>query len=552
MALDGILLSKIIPEIQKSLPARIQKIYQISTQEILFQIYGTNGKEQLLISCHSEYNRMLLSRRSYPTPQEPGNFAMILRKYLEGATFLSLQQAELDRWCFFQIQHRNVLGDPETIRLYVELMGKYANLILVDPSEKIIGALKRIPPFENNKRIIQPGALFRPTPAQNKHNPFHTAEINSEQTLTQQFTGISPFLAKEIDYRIRNGQNFSSVMREIKDSRMLYIAQVEPTPLYHCIPLTSLEGGKQYPLFEGFDVLYYHKEEKDRIREISGDIFRVVKRELKHQTLKLPRLLKEYDEAKDNQKWNTYGLLLYSHGIRETHGATAIALEDFETGQNVTVPLDPRLNGPRNAQKCFAKYQKLKKGQIYLTEQIAICQAEIQYFTGLLEQLEQADFTTAEEIKQELIKGGYMMSAQKKRSSAKEKTHKIDLHTVRLPNGILLSYGKNNMQNDFLTWHKAKKNELWFHAKDYHGAHVVLHEARPDEETIRIAAMTAAYFSKGRQSSSVPVNWCPIQELKKIPGAKLGMVQLGHYRTIYIDPDETKLEQCGIIGRTQI
>ena len=546
MALDGILLAKIIPEIQRSLPARIQKIYQISTQEILFQIYGVRGKEQLLISCHSEYNRMLLSRRSYPTPQEPGNFAMVLRKYLEGASFVSVQQAQLDRWCFFSIQRHNVLGDAEMIYLYVELMGKYANLILVDHEGKIINALKRIPPFENNKRIIQPGALFHPTPPQNKQDPFQASEIDPQQPLSQQFSGISPFLSKEIEYRLHHGQDFSSIMQEIKNSHTLYIAQEEPFPLYHCIPLTSLSSGKQYPLFEGFDILYYHKEEKDRIREISGDIFRVVKRELKHQTQKLPRLLKEYDEAKDNQKWNSYGLLLYGHGIRETHGARSMILEDFESGKMITIPLDPRYDGSRNAQRCFAKYRKLKKGQLYLAEQISICEAEIQYFTGLLEQLEQADFTAAQEIKQELIKGGYMKAPVQKKRGGKEKAYVIHLHTLQLPNGISLSYGKNNMQNDFLTWHKAKKNDLWFHAKDYHGAHVVLHASNPDEESIRIAAMVAAYFSKGRQSSSVPVNWCPIANLKKIPGAKPGMVQLGHYRTIYIDPDETILEQYGI------
>jgi predicted ribosome quality control (RQC) complex YloA/Tae2 family protein len=160
MALDGILLSKIVPQIAASLPCRIQKIYQISSQEILFQIHGSHGKQQLLISCHSEYNRMLLSDRSYPTPDEPGNFIMVLRKYLEGASFESIEQASLDRWCLFQVRRRNDLGDVETMKLYVELMGKYANVILVSSSGKIIDALKRIPPFENNHRVIQPGADF--------------------------------------------------------------------------------------------------------------------------------------------------------------------------------------------------------------------------------------------------------------------------------------------------------------------------------------------------------------------------------------------------------
>lgn len=551
MALDGILLSKIVPQIAASLPCRIQKIYQISSQEILFQIHGSHGKQQLLISCHSEYNRMLLSDRSYPTPDEPGNFIMVLRKYLEGASFESIEQASLDRWCLFQVRRRNDLGDVETMKLYVELMGKYANVILVSSSGKIIDALKRIPPFENNHRVIQPGADFHSVEPQNKRNPFEDCYIEEGKSLIKQFAGFSPFLAREAEYRMAHGQSFASIMEEIKASTSLYIAKEDPSPVFHCIELTSVGPCRSYPLFEGFDILYYHKEEKDRIKEISGDVYHACKKQLKHETQKLPRLLKEYDEARDCQKWNTYGTLLYSYGIQDTKGDTSIILKDFETGEDVTIPLDPRLNGVQNAQKCFNRYQKLKKGQKYLQEQIDICQNEISYFNGLLEQLDQADFKTAEEIKQELIKGGYMEENQKGRRPRRRKNEEPHITTFTMENGVSISFGRNNLQNDALTWHKARKNEIWLHAKDYHGSHVVIHTDQPDEATLRLAANIAAYFSKGRDSSSVPVNWCPVKNLKKIPGAKPGMVQLGSYRTIYIDPDASQLAPYGILEPRQ-
>lgn len=548
MALDGILLHKIIPEIQSALPMRIQKIWEISNTEILFQTHGDAGKQQLLISCHSVYNRLLLTKRSYPTPSEPGNFVMVLRKYLEGASIESIEQAELDRWCVMTMRHHNNLGDLETLSLYIELMGKYANVILVSPEGKIIDALNRIPPFENSRRIVQTGAVFEPTPSQDKKDPFHTAAVDPEVPLTKQFGGFSPFLSKEVEYRMAHGQTFSSIMQEIEASHSLFIANENNEPVFHCIELQSVGPCREYPLFEGFDILYYHREEKDRIKQISGDIYHFCTRSLKHQQQKLPRLLKEYDDATDCDQWRIYGDLLYTYQITDTKGTNQIILNSLEDESPVKIPLDPKLDGRGNAKRCYNKYNKLKKGQTYLQEQIAITKNEISYFEGLLEQLDQADFNTASEIRQELIHQGYLKDQknQKNRSRRKKKEELPHISEVISTDGTKISFGRNNLQNEALTWHLAKKSEIWLHAKDYHGAHVVVHADAPSEETLRLAAMIAAYYSKGRNSSSVPVNWCPVSHLKKIPGAKPGMVQLGAYKTIYIDPEINELQRFGI------
>lgn len=544
MALDGILLYKLVPGIESALPARIQKVYQISPYEILFQLHGHTGKKQLLISTHSQYNRILLTDRYYPTPYEPGNFVMLLRKYLEGQTLSSVCQAGLDRWLTLTVQRRNELGDREEIPLIVELMGKYANVILLNKEGIILDALKRIPPFTNSKRLILPGATFSPIEPQNKKNPFQTSLLSSDEPLTKQFSGFSPLLSQELEYRMSLGERFEDVMKEIENSDSLYITKNTASPLFHCIPLKHLGECKSYPLFEGFDVLYYHAEEKDRIKKITGDINHVIKTKLKHETIKLPRLLKEYDEARDCAIYKKYGDLLYSHSIGDTKGQKEIILLDYETGENVKVPLDVRLDGSKNAQKCYNKYQKLKKGQSYLEEQIALCQKEINYFNGLLEQLDIADVETAEGIKEELIKGGYISA--KEGHKKKKKATQIPLHTFTLESGKRILWGKNNLQNEELTFHRAHKNDLWFHTKDYHGAHVVLEGGSDNEEEIRLAALIAAYYSKGRDSSSVPVNWCEVRQLKKIPGAAPGMVQLQAYKTIYIDPDAEVLRKLGI------
>lgn len=545
MALDGILLHKIIPELAGSLPMRIQKIYQVSTTEVLFQVHTNNGKKQLLISTHSEYNRLLFTTKNYPTPKEPGNFVMLLRKYLEGGIIEEITQAGLDRWCTMKIRRRNTLGDVEYIPLYVELMGKYANVILVGADGKIIDALKRIPPFENQKRVIQPNVLFTPTPPQDKKDPFTDHTIDPHVSLTKQFAGFSPFLSKEIEYRLSLHESFADIMHEIENSDSLYVANVNDVPVFHCIPLTSIGECRKYPLMEAFDILYFHKEEKERIKSISGDIYHFVKKELKHQSTKLPRLLKSYDEAKDCEKWKVYGDLLYTYSVNDTKGLQYIELENYEDGAMVKVPLDEKLDGKANARKCFTKYNKLKKGQKYLEEQIAICENEISYFEGLLEQLDLADFETALEIKEELVKQNYMTDKQKK-PKKKKKDDGPHLSSITLSNGISITYGKNNLQNDALTWKLARKSEYWFHTKDFHGSHVLVHSDKMDEETIRTAAIIAAYYSKGRYSSSVPVVYCQIKDLKKIPGAKPGMVQLTSYKTIYIDPDEDYLKSIGL------
>ena len=537
MALDGIILHKLITPVQDILPARVQKVYQVSTTEILFQLHGKQGKSQLFISCHSVYNRILLTNKNYPTPLEPNNFIMVLRKYLEGSTIESCFQAGLDRWCTFTVSHRNMLGDKETLRIIVELMGKYANLILVDPEDKIIDVLKRIPPFENSKRILMPNATFVPMEAQDKKDPFKEHMVDSSVSLVKQFAGFSPLLAREAEFRMSLGQSFSSIMQSIEDSNALYVAEEHPEINFHVIPLTHLGKVKQYPLMEGFESLYAQSEEKERIKQIAGDVYHVAKKELKHQSTKLPRLQKEYDTALDCDKYRLYGDLLYTYGITDTKGKQDIQLENYEDGKMITVPLDPKLDGNQNAKKAYTKYTKLKKGQTYLQEQIAICQNEIDYFTGVLEQLDIADFDTALEIKQELIKLGYMKEKQKSNKRKKKKESEPNITTVTSPSGISVSYGKNNLQNEYLTWHKARKEEIWLHAKEYHGAHVIIHAPEADEATLRFAANLAAYYSSGRNSSSVPVNYCKVRQLKKIPGARPGMVQLTNYKTIYIDPE---------------
>ncbi len=544
MALDGILLHKIVQKIKPEFPARINKIYQVSNSEILFQLKTQTTRKNLIISCHTIYNRLNLTERSYPTPEEPSSFVMLLRKHLESATIQSIEQGGLDRYVRLECHMRNEIGDKVIRYLYIELMGKYANLIFVDSNGKIMDALKRIPPFENNRRTIQPGAMFKETEIQpDKIDPFHATTYNPELTLTKQFHGFSPFLSKEIEYRLHNDESFASIMKEIENSNTLYISNLNNEAVFHCIPLTHIQSpSKSYPLLEGLDIVYFHKEEQDRIKDLAGDIYRFVNHELKHQKQKLPKLQASYEESLDCDKWREYGDLLYANQHITTKGETSLQLPSFEDGNLVTIPLDPKLDINRNAKKCFQKYNKAKKGQVYILEQIEICQNEINYFDGIQQQLDLSSFDDAKEIQQELIELGYLKKKVSKIRKAKKKETLPKVSKITLPNGIQISFGKNNLQNEALTFKLANKTDMWFHTKDFHGAHVVVHSQELDEETLRCAAQLAAYYSKGRDSSSVPVNYTQIKTLKKIPGAKPGMVSLSTYKTIYIDPDESLID----------
>lgn len=539
MAMDGILLHKIIPILQANLPFRIQKIWHTSETELLFQIHGCQGKKQLLINLHSAYNRLLLSDEKLTTADEPLTFVMLLRKYLDSSIVETIQQIDLDRWFEMKIKAFNTIGDIVYYRLIIELMGKYANCILVDDQGKVIDALKRIPPFTNTQRIIQPGAMFKAVEKQAKKNPFTIENIDPDIPLFKQCAGFSPLLANECEYRMQCGQSFKEIMQEINHSQQLFFADDHDPNHFHCLALKHLGNNHSYPLQEGLAYIYKDLQEQDRIKHLAGDILKFIQREKKHQARKLPRLKAEYDQALDCQRYLKYGNLLYMNQIQDTKGLNFINLQDDETDHIIKIPLDPKLDGKANARKMFQIYNKKKKGQAYLQTQIAKTQIEYDYFLSLEEQLSYANVTSAKQIQAELIRQGYI---KKKVKGKNKKEEKLPVYTLKSKNDIVIRFGKNCFQNEIVTWH-SPKSFIWLHAQNYHGAHVVIESNQPDEETLRLAANIAAYFSAGRFSSSVPVNYCPIKALKKIPGAKPGMVQLSAYKTIYIDPDITELKK---------
>lgn len=542
MAIDGLLLQQLNNEISTYIPAKINKIQQISDDELLFTLRTSNGSQKLMISLHSVYNRINLTNESYTTLETPGNFTMLLRKQIDGAIIKSFAQVGLDRVLHMVLEARNEMGDIHEKHLYIELMGKYANVILVAEDGRIIDALKRIPPFENNKRTIHPGAPFHlPAPHMDKQDPFHYECIDYEVPFTKQFHGFSPLLSKEMQYRIQQGEYFDDVMKQIQQSKQLYITDIDDTMQFHCIPLTHLMiVPREYPLMKGMDILFYQKEEKVRIKQQSGDLFRTVRKELHKNIAKLPKLNQSLEDALDCEKYREYGDLLFAY-MRDLEKAPSITLTSFETGEDVRIPMDMRFDIKQNANRYYQKYHKSKRAQTILEEQIQLCEVEIEYFETMQLQLEQASIQDAIEIREELAKLRYIKPQKIK--IRKKKKVELPHYETFIFDDIHVFVGKNNLQNDYVTWKIGRKNDTWLHVKDLHGSHVIVTCDNPSETLLRDCAMLATWFSQGRFSSSVPVNYCLVKQLKKLPGSKGSLVSLSNYKTIYIDPDPYHIQQ---------
>lgn len=545
MSIDGLFLHQVHAQMKPYLPCKINKIYLVSDTELLLYCRGNHQNFKLMISTHPQYARMNVTNREYPTPEIPGNFTMLLRKHLEGGYINSFEQEGLDRVFTMTISSYNEIGDRNTYTLYIELMGKYANVILCDETDRIMDALKRIPPYENTKRILQPGARYTPVEKHEKKDPRISFDVDPNLSLVKQFHGVSPMLASEIQFRMANQESFQSIMQEILTSSSMYIHHIGEQIEFHCIPLKHLNvEAKSYPIMEGFDVLFYHKEEKDRIRQQTGDLYKFVRRELTRNKAKLIKLEQTMDDALHCEHYRIQGELLYAYANQVEKGMKSIILPSFENDEPVTILLDPKLDARQNAKKQFQKYNKGKTAQVVVAEQIDKTKQEIEYFEVIEAQLAIAGFQDAKEIRQELATHGYMKQLV---SKIRKKKEVIPAYLTFVVEEAKIHVGKNNIQNEYVTWKLAKKHHTWLHAKDLHGSHVVIDALEITEPILRAAANLAAVYSQGRQSSSVPVNYCLVKDIKKIPGSAAGLVSLSSYKTIYIDPNEDAVASYQLI-----
>ncbi|MFV0254766.1 MAG: NFACT family protein [Erysipelotrichaceae bacterium] len=536
MAVDGLILHQEIKNIKNNLPAKINKITQPSDSEIIFHLRVNRKNKQLLICAHSQYNRIHFTKLNYTNPSTPSGFLMLLRKNLENGIISSVQQGGLDRYLKLIIHKNNEFNDAQDFYLYVELMGKYANIILVNSNNKIIDALKRIPPFENNKRPIFSGVTFLPNYKAERKNPLLDFNIDNSLSLIEQYDGFSPLLAKEFSYRMAQGIKFSNIITELENSNTLYYYPTENT--YHLIKLTFYEHQNflSFTIDDGFDYIYKNILEELRKKQLTGKLFRTINSEIKKLNKKIPKLQLALEEAINSDKYRIYGDLIFANLNSLTPGIKEVTLFNYENNTNIKIKLDPLLPIKVQANKFYQKYKKGQTGKKHIQEQITKTENDLIFFQALQEQLTMATPQEALEIKEQMINKGYLKNDQKR----KIKPVKVNYHQLNFK-GFSIYYGTNSFQNDYVSFKLAHKNYLWFHAKNYHGAHVVANSSSLDEETLRFCANIAAYYSQGRFASSVEVQYTLVKNLKKIPNRPLGLVSISSYKTIYIDPIKPSL-----------
>ena len=500
MAIDGLFLYNIQEKLNAYTPCKIGKIQNISDEEILIHLHTRNeGNQKLVINVHSNTNRVYIANFIPGIQPEPSNFVMVLRKLCSQAIVESFEQVGYDRILCLHLSCRNEFQDLVKYDLNIELMGKYANMILVKDGV-IVDALKRIPVFENAKRFIHPGAKYVAPTQPEKKNPFEIKNIDLDQSLVKQIYGFSPLLSNEFMYRMNNSEKYVDILNEVVNSNTLYIYKKD----FHCIELKHLnEQPKTYTIMEGLNHLYEEDEQKKRIKEQYGDIIRTVEKEKLKQTKKLPKLEQALEDGKDYHKYQEYGDLIFAY-MYQIQKEKTIVLPSFETNEDITIPIDMRYDLKTNANKYYQKYHKMKRSLLILEEQIEQCKQDIEYYTR------------------------------------KKKNNKPNVLHLEFDD-CEIYVGKNNIQNNYVTHQVSRKNDLWFHVKDYHGSHVLLKSEDFTEPQIRLCAMLAAYYSKGKDSSSVPVDYCLISQIKKVPGSKIGFVTMKSNKTIYIDPDEKYL-----------
>ncbi|WP_159640226.1 NFACT family protein [Erysipelothrix anatis] len=536
MAIDGVLLHRIVTLMDESSPIKINRITQPSNHEFL--IHGFAGKKMnLMISTHPVFSRVQWTRSKPTTNIDQTHMLTLMRKHLDGGIITKIEQYGFDRIIEIHVEHRDDMGVIRPYRLIVELLGKYANVIIVDDNGIIVDALKRISPFENTSRAIVSGSTYDYPPQFDKKSFMDLATYDPESALRNQFNGISPLLERELTHRLKT-EDTDTIVQELMTSTTLYVYDND----FHIIPLTHLNKPYQeFPIMEGLDAFFHDLQEQDRIKAQTGDLVKLIRRELKRSKQKLPRLYEDVEKALDSDHLREYGDLLFAFASTLPNGQNEITLEDF-SGNPVTIPLDPRYSGKDNARLYFKKYQKAKTSIRYLEEQIDKTEARIHYFEGLQVQVEQASVEDAQEIQEELVSQGIVHQRRLKRRQTQQKKKKPNYTTIVYDDETTIFVGKNNIQNDAITFKLARKDDMWFHAAYDFGAHVLIKTPELDEQKIRLCAHLAAYFSKSRLGSSVEVHYTQARNIKKIPGGQLGLVSLSTHKSIFIDPDKELID----------
>jgi predicted ribosome quality control (RQC) complex YloA/Tae2 family protein len=546
MSMDGRFIEKLADELNSAIGfGRINKIYQLSKSDFLFVIRSGSKTESLYLSLSPQIARIQLTDHIYDKPLSPTGFCMLLRKYLENGQIKKIAALNGDRIIRLDIENNNDFGEKIPYGVIIELMGKHANLVIVDDESTIIDCFKHVSPFEGQQRTFLKGFKYE-LPEDGKINAndseairrfFDSGEADTAKALVDHVRGISPLLA---DHLFHIGFNQTTPLYELYRQLLKMpiepvIAEVNGKQKFYWFNIFEDENVKPYPtLSKVLDEIYFEAGQLDRTKQVSKYIYQLIKREYDKNRDKLEKLTQELEKAKNNENFRIKGDLIIANQHEMSKGMNEFQAFSYETGTEVKISLD-RLSSPmENAQAYYKKYKKTKSSINHLIVQIKNTEDEINYFELLLIQIETASLNDLNEITEELKQNKYL---HEKPTKVKKTLPHYD--TYFTPSGTEIVVGKNNLQNEYITHHLGKHFETWFHTKDIPGSHVLVRKAEAlNEEDIRTAANLAAFYSKAKESSSVPVDYTLLKFVKKIPGIKGSFVTYSHQKTIFIDPSK--------------
>ena len=546
MSFDGFFLHHMVEELRAELlNGRIQKINQPFDQELVLQIRSNRQSHRLLLSAHPVFGRIQLTETTFENPAQPSTFIMVLRKYLQGAVIESIEQIENDRIVEITVSNKNEIGDNIQATLIIEIMGKHSNILLVDKSNlKILEVIKHIGFSQNSYRTLLPGATYIAPPSTDALNPFTIKdeklfEILQTQELTAKnlqglFQGIGRDTASELETLL--------VSDKLSNFRNFFKQETKPCltdKSFSCVPFSNTIDDYFSSLSQLLDVFYKDKAERDRVKQQASELIRRVENELQKNRQKLKKQEKELLATENAEEFRQKGELLTTFLHQVPNDQDQVVLDNYYTNQPITIALDKALTPNQNAQKYFKRYQKLKEAVKYLTELIEETKSTILYLESVETVLNQAGLDEIAEIREELIQTGFIRRRQREKIQKRKKPEKY----LASDGKTIILVGRNNLQNDELTFKMARKEELWFHAKDIPGSHVVITgNLDPSDEVKTDAAELAAYYSKGRLSNLVQVDMIQVKKLNKPTGGKPGFVTYTGQKTLRVTPDSEKIE----------
>ena len=591
MAFDAFFLSAVLEEVrERCIGARVEKIHQPSRDTLILHLRCREGREKLLFAANPTAPRLHLTSSSPENPPEPPMFCMLLRKHLMGAKIADITQIPMERCATFTFDCTDEMGFPVQKRLVAELMGRTCNLYLLSPEGRILDCLRRIGLDESAKRAALPGLMYQEPEAITKHNPLVGVDAhidpNTDETtegrcgyqslqtgidyvnlltapgadviadrLMDVFGGLSPLVCREavlfaagsVDARI----DLSSVDTVAEKLQLFFHEYLHhPKPYLYTLPdgtpkqfafcpIRQYGGCTEGESFGALlDQFYTVRDRKDAMRQKSQSVRKTVQNLCTRLKKKLAIQEKELEATYDRERLRQLGDIVTANIHRIVKGQTVIECEDFydENMSLIQIPISPILSPQQNAAKFYKDYAKLKNAEKELTKQIELGETELYYLNSVLEELNRAQTDAElEEIKRELQEGGYIRA-----DAGKKKIKQAKLAPMRFEStdGYPIYVGRNNRQNEELTFKLARKDDIWCHASKVHGSHVIIScgGTTPPDDTVTQAAQLAAYYSETTGGQNIPVDVTPVKQVKKIPGGKPGMVIYHTYKTVIANP----------------